>query len=101
EIPLPTLGSVSLMSGERKDNEGFFTFTSFTHPATVYRYDFTKKAATVFRQPTVDFKPEEFETKQVFYKSKDGTQVPMFIVHKKGMKLDGNNPTYLYGYGGF
>jgi prolyl oligopeptidase len=79
----------------------FYSFTSFTTPTTIYRYDMETGKSTVFRQPQVDFNPANFETKQVFYASKDGTKVPMFITYKKGLKLDGNNPTYLYGYGGF
>jgi prolyl oligopeptidase len=70
-------------------------------PTTIYRYDMVTGQSTVFRQPKVDFRSEDYETKQVFYNSKDGTRVPMFITHKKGLKLDGKNPTYLYGYGGF
>ena len=101
EIEMPTLGSVYGGSGERDATEMFYTFTSFTYPSTIYRYDFTTGASTVFRQPEVDFDPEDYVTKQVFYTSKDGTQVPMFIVHKKGLALDGSNPTYLYAYGGF
>jgi prolyl oligopeptidase len=101
EIALPTLGSVSGISGERGDTEMFYTFTSFTYPPTIFRYDFTTGESTVFRQPEVDFDPDQYTTKQIFYESKDGTQVPMFIVHKKGLALNGQNPTYLYGYGGF
>jgi prolyl oligopeptidase len=101
EIALPTLGSVSGISGERGDTEMFYTFTSFTYPPTIFRYDFTTGESTVFRQPEVNFDPDQYTTKQVFYESKDGTPVPMFIVHKKGLALDGQNPTYLYGYGGF
>jgi prolyl oligopeptidase len=101
DVELPGIGSVSGFGGERKDKETFYTFTGFTTPTTVYRYDMTTGKSTVFRQPKVDFNPDNFVTKQVFYKSKDGTRVPMFITHKKGLKLDGNNPTYLYGYGGF
>jgi prolyl oligopeptidase len=101
EIPLPAIGALGGISGERKDKEAFYAFTSFTYPTTTYRYDFTTGTTSVFRQPKVDFDPTAFETRQVFYSSKDGTKIPMFIVHKKGIPLDGNNPTYLYGYGGF
>lgn len=101
EIEMPTLGSVYGGSGEREATELFYTFTSFTYPSTIYRYDFTTGISTVFRASEVDFDPEDYVTKQVFYTSKDGTQVPMFIVHKKGLALDGSNPTYLYAYGGF
>jgi prolyl oligopeptidase len=101
EIPLPSLGSVAGLTGKREDKDAFYAFTSFTYPTTIFRYDFGAKESTVFKQPKVDFDPNAFETKQVFYKSKDGTKVPMFIVHKKGLVLNGSNPTYLYGYGGF
>ncbi len=101
EVELPGIGSASGFGGKRKDKETFYTFTSFTAPATVYRYDVASGRSTVYRRPKVAFEPEQFETKQVFYNSKDGTRVPMFIVHKKGLVLDGRNPTVLYGYGGF
>jgi prolyl oligopeptidase len=102
EIALPGLGSAGGFGGWRDDKEVFYNFTSFNFPPTIYKYDIATKKSTVFR--TVDipgFKPENYETKQVFYNSKDGTRVPMFLVYKKGLKLDGNNPTLLYGYGGF
>jgi prolyl oligopeptidase len=101
EVELPGIGSVGGLNGKRTDTETFYIFTSFTTPGTIYRYNMVTGKSTVFRQPEVDFNADNYETKQIFYKSKDGTQVPMFIVHKKGIKLDGNNPTYLYGYGGF
>jgi prolyl oligopeptidase len=101
EVTLPGLGSAGGFSGKKEDTETFYSFTGFTTPNTIYRYDMVTGKSTVFRQPEVDFNPEDYETKQVFYESKDGTKVPMFITHKKGLKLDGNNPTYLYGYGGF
>jgi prolyl oligopeptidase len=101
EVELPGIGSVGGFGGKRYDVETFYSFTSFTTPPTIYRYDMVTGESTVYRQPTVDFNPEEYETQQVFYASKDGTQVPMFITYKKGVKRDGNNPTYLYGYGGF
>lgn len=101
EIELPTLGSVGGVSGEREDDELFYAFTSFTYPTTIFRYDFATHTSEVFRAPEVDFDPSQYETKQVFYESKDGTRVPMFVVHKKGLPLDGSHPTYLYGYGGF
>jgi prolyl oligopeptidase len=101
EVELPGIGSAGGFGGKRYDTETFYSFTSFTTPATIYRYDMVSGESTIFRQPKVDFNPDEYETKQVFYSSKDGTQVPMFITHKKGLQLDGNNPTYLYGYGGF
>lgn len=101
EVAFPGIGSASGFGGKAKDKETFYYFTGFTTPTTIYRYDMTTGKSTVFREPKVDFNPAQYETKQVFYKSKDGTKVPMFITHKKGLKLDGSNPTYLYGYGGF
>ena len=100
-VEFPGIGSAEGFGGKAADTETFYSFTGFTTPTTIYRYDTTTGNSSVFRQPKVDFNPNDFETKQVFYKSKDGTKVPMFITHKKGIKLDGNNPTYLYGYGGF
>jgi len=102
EIVLPGVGTAGGFGGLRDDKHVFYSFTSFNFPPTIYKYDIATKKSTVFR--TVDipgFKPENYETKQVFYNSKDGTRVPMFLVYKKGLKLDGNNPTLLYGYGGF
>jgi prolyl oligopeptidase len=101
EVELPGIGSAGGFAGKRHDTETFYNFTSFTTPATIYRYNMKTGKSEIFRQPKVDFNADEYETKQVFYESKDGTNVPMFITHKKGIKLDGNNPTYLYGYGGF
>ncbi len=101
QVDLPGIGTAAGFSGKRKDTETFYAFTGFTTPTTIYRYDLKTGKSTVIRRPQVDFNPSEYETKQVFYKSKDGTRVPMFMTHKKGLKLDGNNPTYLYGYGGF
>ena len=101
DVQFPGLGAASGFAGKAKDKETFYSFTSFTTPTTIYRYDMVTGKSTVFRQPKVDFNQNDFETKQVFYKSKDGTRVPMFITYKKGLKLDGSNPTYLYGYGGF
>ena len=101
EVEFPGLGTATGFNGKAKDKETFYSFTGFTSPATIYRYDMVTGKSTVFRQPKVDFNPNDYETKQVFYASKDGTKVPMFITHKRGLKLDGNNPTYLYAYGGF
>lgn len=101
DVALPGLGSVGGFGGRRTDTETFYSFTSFTTPGTIYRYDVTSGASTVFRAPKVDFDSPRYETRQVFFTSKDGTRVPMFVTHKKGLKLDGRNPTYLYGYGGF
>ena len=101
EVDLPRIGSVGGFNGQRTDSETFYSFTSFTTPATIYRYDMVTGESTIFRQPTVDFNPDDYLSKQIFYSSKDGTTIPMFITHKKNLELDGNNPTYLYGYGGF
>ncbi|HEU4477776.1 MAG TPA: prolyl oligopeptidase family serine peptidase [Pyrinomonadaceae bacterium] len=101
EVGFPEIGSAAGFGGKATDKETFYAFTGFTTPTAIYRYDMTTGKSTIFRQPKVDFNPADYETKQVFYKSKDGTKVPMFITHKKGLKLDGNNPTFLYGYGGF
>ena len=101
EVALPGIGSAGGFGGKREDTETFYSFTSFTTPPTIYRYNLVTDESKLFRQPQVDFNPDNYETRQVFYSSKDGTQVPMFITHKKGLKLDGNNPTYLYAYGGF
>ena len=101
EVELPGIGSAGGFDGKRQDPETFYTFTSFTTPATIYRYDMTTGVSEIFRQPQVDFNPDEYQTQQVFYSSKDGTKIPMFITHKRGIELDGSNPTYLYAYGGF
>ncbi|MCK9206268.1 MAG: prolyl oligopeptidase family serine peptidase [Salinivirgaceae bacterium] len=101
DLELPVLGSVSGFNGERDDKITFFTITSFTTPATVYKYDIENNKSGLYQTSAVDFDPEAYETKQVFFTSNDGTKVPMFIVHKKGLKLDGKNPVLLYGYGGF
>ena len=101
DIAFPGLGSASGFGGKRTDKETFYMFTGFTSPGTVYRYDMESGESTLFRRPKVDFSPDDYVTKQIFYRSHDGTRVPMFITHRKGLKLDGNNPTYLYGYGGF
>ena len=101
DIELPGIGSVGGFGARRDDKDLYYSFTSFTHPSTIYHYDIASGKSTLYVQPKVDFDPDAYETKQIFYQSKDGTKVPMFIVHKKGMKLDGKNPTMLYAYGGF
>ena len=101
DVELPGIGSAGGFGGKRHDTETFYSFSGFTAPTTIYRYDMTTGESSVFRQPQVDFDPSQYETTQIFYESKDGTRVPMFITHKKGIELDGQNPTYLYGYGGF
>ena len=101
EIELPGLGSAGGLGGWEDENEMFYSFTSFTDPGTIYEYNVEKGTSEVFYRTELKFDPEKYETKQVFYPSKDGTKIPMFIVHKKGLVLDGTNPTLLYAYGGF
>ena len=101
EITFPALGTAGGFGGWRDDKVVFYAFTSFTFPSTIYKYDISSGTSDVFRKPEVKFNPEDYETKQVFYESKDKTKVPMFIVHKKGLALDGENPCYLTAYGGF
>jgi prolyl oligopeptidase len=100
EIALPSLGSVGF-SGNKEDKECFFTFTSFTQPGATYIYDIDGNTYELLRAPNVKFNPDDFVTEQIFYGSKDGTQIPMFLTYKKGLVKDGTNPVYLYGYGGF
>lgn len=102
QVELPALGSAGGFGGLREDTHVFYTFTSFTFPPTIYRYDLASGNSTVFHQPQIPhFDPADYVTRQIFYTSKDGTRVPMFLVHKKDLKMDGTNPTLLYGYGGF
>jgi len=101
EIELPGLGTVGGFGGRQHATETFYVYSSFTTPPTIYRYDLETGQSEIFRRPRVDFDPARYETKQVFYTSKDGTRVPMFISYRKGLKRDGDNPTLLYGYGGF
>ena len=102
EVLLPGPGVAGGFGGNRDDTVVFYSFNSLNTPPTIYRYDIPTKQTAVFRQPKVPgYDASQFETKQVFYTSKDGTKVPMFLVHKKGLKLDGSNPTLLYAYGGF
>jgi len=101
EVSLPGIGSLGGFSGKMKDNTAFYTFTSFNYPTTIFKYNISENLSEVFYTPEVDFEADAYETKQVFYESKDGTSVPMFIVHKKGLEPDGDTPTLLYGYGGF
>jgi prolyl oligopeptidase len=100
-VDLPGIGTASGFGGKRSDKETFYAFTSFISPTTIYRYDPQAATSAVFKQPKVDFDASRYETKQVFYNSKDGTRVPMFLTYKKGIKLDGQNPVLLYAYGGF
>jgi prolyl oligopeptidase len=101
EIELPGIGTAGGFGGKADEKFDYYTFTSFTFPPTIYKYDIATGKSTVYERPKVDFNPEDYETKQVFYNSKDGTKVPMFITHKKGIELNGKNPTMLYAYGGF
>jgi prolyl oligopeptidase len=101
EVELPGVGSAGGFGGKREDCETFYSYTSYTTPSTIYRYNMVTGESTLFRQPSLDFDPDAYETRQVFYSSKDGTSVPMFISYKKGLALNGQNPTILYGYGGF
>jgi prolyl oligopeptidase len=101
DAELPGIGTAAGFGGKRDDRETFYAFTTFSSPAAIYRYDVKTGKSELFKRPKLAFKSEDYETKQVFYASKDGVKVPMFITHKKGLKLDGQNPTLLYGYGGF
>jgi prolyl oligopeptidase len=101
EVQLPGLGTAGGFGGEMEDTFVFYTYTSFNYPSTIFRYDIASQESVVFRAPEVNFTPEDYQTVQVFFPSKDGTRIPAFITFKKGLVLDGNNPTILYGYGGF
>ncbi len=101
EVELPGVGSTGGFGGRRDASETFFSFTNYVTPSRIYRYNIQTGEATLYKQPDVQFDPEQYETKQVFVSSKDGTAVPMFVTCKKGLKLNGKNPTILYGYGGF
>ena len=101
EVSFPGIGSASGFGGLRSHNETFYSFSSFNQPPSTYRYDLKTGESKLLRAAKVDFNPEDYEVNQVFYNSKDGTRVPMFIAHKKGLELNGTNPTLLYGYGGF
>lgn len=101
DVSLPTLGSLAGISARRRDAEAFYAFTSFTYPTTIYRYDPATGASTEFRAPAVRFDRQAYEVAQVFYPSKDGTRIPMFLVHRRGLARTGEHPTLLYGYGGF
>lgn len=101
EVELPGLGSAYGFGGEKDDDHFFYSFNSFTIPNSIYKYDVATNSSKPFFETELKFNPDDYEEKQIFYTSKDGTKVPMFIVHKKGLEMNGNNPTYLYGYGGF
>ncbi len=101
EVKLPALGTARGFGAEKEDKELYYSFTSFTYPGTIFKYEIESGESELYWKPAIDFNPEDLETEQVFYQSKDGTNIPMFIVHKKGLKKNGKNPTYLYAYGGF
>ncbi|MBE2247820.1 MAG: S9 family peptidase [Candidatus Competibacteraceae bacterium] len=101
KLDLPSMGTISAFSGRKEDDTAFYSFTSFAYPPTIFQYRISDGKTSEFRKSEIKFNPEHFVVKQVFYKSKDGTKIPMFIVHKKGIRKDGNNPLLLYGYGGF
>jgi len=101
EIQLPGIGTVSAFAGKKDENVAYYSYTSFNTPGEIYKYDFTTQKSSLHFRPEVKFNPDDFEVKQEFYDSKDGTKIPMFIIHKKGLELNGNNPTLLYAYGGF
>ena len=100
EITLPTFGTVGF-SGDKNNKETFYSFTSFTFPNTIYKYDLDKNLSEKYLSPQVKFRAEDYVTEQVFYPSKDGAKIPMFLTYKKGLQRNGSNPVYLYGYGGF
>ena len=101
EIELPGVGSAGGFGGKLEDAELYYSFTSYIYPPTIFKYDIASGESSVYKQSGVQFDPTQFESKQVFYTSKDGTKVPMILTYKKGIELNGQNPTMLYGYGGF
>ena len=100
EVALPGIGSVGF-SGSRNEEEIFYSFSSFTYPSSIFKYDLAKDQSELYMSPKLDFNPDEYTCEQVFFESKDGTRIPMFLTYKKGLQRDGKNPVYLYGYGGF
>ncbi|SDG80400.1 prolyl oligopeptidase family serine peptidase [Winogradskyella thalassocola] len=101
EVELPGIGTASGFGAKKDETELYYSFTNYVTPGSIYKYNIEKGISELYKKPNIDFNPEDYESKQVFYKSKDGTKVPMIITHKKGIKLNGKNPTILYGYGGF
>lgn len=101
DVVLPGIGSVGSISGAKDEQEAFYTFSSYTRPATIYSFDSESLGSTLFKEANVDFETDKYETVQRFFESKDGTSIPIFVTYKKGLDMDGNNPTLLYGYGGF
>ncbi|WP_423147012.1 prolyl oligopeptidase family serine peptidase [Rubrolithibacter danxiaensis] len=100
-INLPGVGTAAGFSGKKEEHEIYYTFNSYVYPSTIFKYDILSRESTIFKKSGVQFDPQQYESKQVFYNSKDGTRIPMIITYKKGIKLNGKNPTLLYGYGGF
>lgn len=101
EVKLPGIGTVGSISGDKEENELYYSFTNYNTPSSIYKFNVETGESLEYWKPSIDFKSEDFESKQVFYTSKDGTKIPMILTYKKGLKLDGTNPTMLYGYGGF
>jgi prolyl oligopeptidase len=101
EVKLPGVGSAGGFGTKKEDKELYYSFTNYITPGSIYKYDIVKGTSELFRKPNIDFNSEDYESKQIFYASKDGTKIPMIITHKKGLELNGKNPTILYGYGGF
>ena len=101
EVELPAIGTARGFGAKKEDKELYYSFTSFTYPGTIFKYEIASGESELYWKPDIDFNPADFETEQVFYESKDGTKIPMFIVYKKGLKKNGKSPTYLYAYGGF
>lgn len=101
EVELPSIGTSGSFGCRKEESTLYYRFTSFTYPSTIFKYDIASGESELHWKPEIDFNPSDYETEQVFYTSKDGTEIPMFIVYKKGLKMNGKNPTYLYGYGGF
>ncbi len=101
ELELPGIGTITEINGEKNDHVAFYGFSSFTVPSNIYTYNVEEGTSELYKKSELDFNGDDYETHQVFFESKDGTQVPMFLVHKKGLKRDGNNPVLMYGYGGF
>ncbi|NNC45268.1 MAG: S9 family peptidase, partial [Winogradskyella sp.] len=101
EIELPGLGSVGGFNGKEDDKELYYSFTNYVTPGTIYKFNVKERTSQLYKKPEIDFNPEDYISKQVFYTSKDGTKIPMIITHKKDVELNGENPTILYGYGGF
>ncbi len=101
EIELPGVGSAGGFGAKKEDSELYYSFANYVTPGTIYKYDINAGTSELYNKPQIDFNPEDYESKQVFYTSRDGTKVPMIITHKKGLELNGKNPTILYGYGGF